>query len=120
MEFKIGEQVKELRFSLSMINELDKKYVVEANGSKFAMGLNMAFTYLSSKNPTAIANVIKACLPQISMDKVEQAVEDYAIEHGTLEPLFDELMDEMGKHPLLTATLNNFKKTAKVSEPEEA
>lgn len=118
MEITINGQAKEIKFSLNMINELDKKYVMEAGGAKFAMGLNLAFTYLSQKNPTAISNVLKACLPKVPEQHIESYVEEYAVEHGTLEPLFEELVEQMGKHPLLTATLDNFKQKAKVETAE--
>ena len=119
MYITLNGQEQEVKFSLSMINELDKKYVMDAGGAKFAMGLNLAFTYLSQKNPTAIANVLKACFPKTPERHIEEFVESYAEEHGTLEPLFDEITEEMGKHPLLTATLDNFKAKAKVETTDE-
>lgn len=119
MEITINGQQKEVKFSLNMINELDKKYVMEAGGAKFAMGLNLAFTYLSQKNPTAISNVLKACFPKTPEHLIENYVENYAEQNGTLEPLFEEITEEMGKHPLLTATLDNFKTKAAVETAED-
>ena len=119
MEITLNGQPREVKFTLSMINELDKIYTIEASGAKFAMGLNLAFTYLSQKNPTAILNVLQACFPKVPARHVEEYVENYAIENGTLEPLFEELMDDMGKHPLLTATLNSYKQKARVEEADE-
>lgn len=119
MIITLNGQEREVKFTLNMINELDKKYVMDAGGAKFAMGLNLAFTYLSQKNPVAIANVLKACFPKTPEQHIEQYVEDYAVEHETLEPLFAEIIEEMGKHPLLTATLDNFKQKARVETTDE-
>ena len=118
MEIKLGDQTKEVKFGLQMIDELDKVYVIKTGGAEFAMGLNLAFNYLQSRNPSAISNVLKACFPHVAKEKINTYVEGFAAEHGTLEPLFEQLLDEMGKHPLLTATLNNFKKTARVTEED--
>lgn len=120
MKFKINGQEYQLEFGMKFINELDKRYSVNYEGFKFGMGVNMAFMYLNQYNPTVLQNIISAAVSheknKPSEKKIEEAIIEYATENDGLGQLFEELIEELGKSPLLKATIKRFQEMAVVQE----
>lgn len=111
MQFEINGKEIKLKFGLKFCRELDKVYRVDYQGLEFGMGVNMAFTNLQQKNPTALADVLKAASSHkdYSLDAIDDAIEKFADENGDLSLLFDGLLDEMGKSPVIVHTINHLK-----------
>lgn len=120
MEIKIGKKNYQLKFGLKCIRELDKVYKVDTQGLQFGMGVNLAFIQLNTKNPTTLSEVIKAAASHDpnapSIDQVDTAIENYADENNGLGKLFDQVLDEMGKSPVVKDTIKEVQEMAKVEE----
>lgn len=116
MKFKIDGKEYQLEFGMKFINELDKRYAVDYQGFKFGMGVNMAFMYLNQYNPTVIQNIIAAAIAheknRPTESEIEEAIVQYAIENDGLDKLFEQLLDELGKSPLLKSTIQRFAEAA--------
>lgn len=123
MNFTVNGESLVLRFGMKAARELDKIYKVDYQGMQFGMGVNMALMNLQQFNPVAIQEVITAALSHLKSppkhNQIEDSIEEYAEENDGLGDLFKELADEMGKSPTMKATIENFKKTAIVVEPED-
>lgn len=117
MKFTIAGKEYELKFGLRFIRELDKVYKVDYQGLEFGMGVNLAFMNLNQYNPTALVEVIKAAVSHESsppkLNKIEEAIEDYAEENDGLKALFEDVLDELGKSAVVKDTLKQFKAMAK-------
>ncbi|MDN6670659.1 MAG: tail assembly chaperone [Staphylococcus equorum] len=117
MELEIGGQLRELKFGLGFVRKADELYTIKQNGLEMGMGVNMAYNYMTLYSVGDLAKVIKASSTgSPSSKEVDNAIEKYADEQGDLEPLFDEIIEEMGKSPVLKATIKKFKKMAKTEE----
>jgi len=123
MEFKIGKKNYQLKFGVKCVRELDKVYKIDREGLEFGMGVNLAFVQLQTKSITGLSNVIKAAISHVesapNIDKVDAAVEAYAEENDGLNKLFDEILDEMGKSPVMKETLKDFQEKAKKEETKQ-
>lgn len=102
--------IDKLKFNFGFIRQLDEKYNFEQNGMKMGFGVNMVYTMLTEYQPDALVDVLFAGVADVSKTEVEEYIEQYAEEHGELEPLFDEIKDKMGKSGMLKTTLKKFKK----------
>lgn len=122
MEFKIGKKNYQLKFGLKCIRELDKVYKVDREGLQFGMGVNLAFMQLNTKSVSALSNVIKAAVSHVesapNIEKVDVAVENFAEENEGLGKLFDQIIDEMGKSPVMKETVQDFQ--ARATQAEES
>lgn len=116
MEFNVNGKERELRFGLRFIRELDELYKVDYEGIKFGMGVNLAYLGLNQYNPTTLVDVITASMAHNSnapkLRSVENAIENYAEENDGLDQLFEDVLDEMGKSPVVKDSLKRFKETA--------
>lgn len=123
MEFKIGKKKYQLKFGLKCIRSLDKVYKIDREGLQFGMGVNLAFVQLQTQNVSGLSNIIKAAISHVddapNIDKVDEAVEDYAEEHGNLGKLFAEIQEEMGKSAVMKETLTDFQAKAKTVQSNE-
>jgi hypothetical protein len=109
MELNIAGKTHELSFGFGFIRTLDEKFKLEQNGMKMGFGINMSYSLLDNLQPDALVDVIYAATKGVSKKDIEAFIEDYAEENGELEPLFDELKDEMGKSGMIKSTLKKFK-----------
>lgn len=106
MLFEINGKERELKFGIGFIRKLDEVYKAEVSGVSFGMGLNMANVHLQQFNPSALSEVIHAAVKgNVSLKQVDDAVEEYADEHGGLGNLFDEVLSEMGKSTIVKDSL---------------
>lgn len=129
MKLLIGGVERELKFGkVGFIRKLDEVYKAEYNGIKFGMGLNLAATYLKQNSIPALVEVITAAAEgKPKRSEVDEAIEKFAEdafkenpETDAVEKLFDEVQEELGKHPLTKATMKKFNKVAKETEAKEA
>lgn len=124
MEIKIGKKNQQLKFGLKFVRELDKVFKVDTQGLQFGMGINLAFIQLTTKNPTTLAEVIKAATAHNdnapTLNQVDEAIEDYADEHGDLGILFDQIIEEMGKSKVIKHTIKDVQEKARTTESNEA
>lgn len=106
MEIEIKGKLRELKFGIGFIRKLDEAYTVEMHGIPFGMGLTMASAQLQQYNPTALSEVIRsASVGNPSLRDVDKAIENYAEEHDGLGDLFEEVIGEMGKSPIVKDTM---------------
>lgn len=92
MEFTVDGKVRELKFGIGFVRELDKIYCMKSDGLEYGMGLALAYPQLSAFSLSALANVIQCALPRsIKQDKIDEAIELYAEEHDGLTELFEDL-----------------------------
>lgn len=109
MKFMINGKEQGLKFGMLFLQELDNRYTMKMQGGmEFSMGMKFAIPYLKAGNITALWNVLSAALKPhgIKPYQVEKEIERIAetdAEEGTdkLGELFEELLEEMGKQPLL-------------------
>ncbi len=116
MELTINGKEQQLKFGFGFIRALDEKYKFEQNGMKMGFGINMAYTFLDQYQPEALIEVIYAGTKGVSRKDIETYIEDYSEEQGELEPLFEQLKDEMGKSGMIKSTLKKFQKQTKENQ----
>ena len=111
MEFTINGKAYELKFKIAFIRQLDERFKVNYQGVEFGMGIVQAMAGLQQKNPTVLADVIKAAATHSGKAPkqydVDEAIDDFAEEHDGLEPLFADVIEELGKSKTVKATLDN-------------
>lgn len=114
MELTVNGKTKELKFGIGFIRELDKIYKADLHGFAFGMGLTMGMAQLRQYNPTALSDVVRAAVKgNLSLQKVDELIEEYAEENDGLDSLFQEIIEEVGKSAVTKATL------AKMTEAAE-
>lgn len=110
MLLEINGKEKELRFDIGFIRQLDELYKADANGLSFGMGLQMATIQLQSYNPTALSDVVRCAVKgKPRLQEIDDAIYNYAEENRDLEGLFEEVIEELGKSPVVKATLKRMK-----------
>lgn len=109
MNFTINGKEYTLKFGMAFLNELDEKYKMKMDGGiEFSMGMKFALPYLKAGNITALHNVLCAALkpkgvhPQAVEEELERiAEEDAENDTDRIGELFEEVLEAMGKQPLL-------------------
>lgn len=121
MEKKYNGKTVEFKFDkVKFIRKLDAYYKAERGGMKFGFGLMMADMQLKQYSVPALAQVLySACVDKLTLDDVDEIIENEAEEHGTLEPLFEEVFEELGKSPIAVATLQKLEKMMENAQPME-
>lgn len=111
MEMKVNGVTKEFNFEkIRFINKLDKVYKAEKEGMNFGFGLMFANIYLEQYSVPALVTILKcACTTVVNEADMEAAVEEYAEEKGDLEPLFKQVIEELGKSKVAKATVKRLK-----------
>lgn len=120
MEKKYNGKVVEFNFNkVRFIRKLDSYYNAERNGMKFGFGLMLADMHLRQFSVPALAQVLySACVTKLTMDDVDEIIENEAEETGTLQPLFEEVFEELGKSPIAKATMNELEKLNQKAQKE--
>ncbi|MED4083869.1 tail assembly chaperone [Halalkalibacterium halodurans] len=117
MEFKIGNKNYQLQFGVKFLREMDKAYQSNTEGIRFGLGMEQALIMLATENPLVIVDIIKAATAheksKPSTSEIEQAVEEYAVEHDGLNDLFEKIRDELGNSPWTKAKVAKMKKEMK-------
>ena len=112
MRLEINNKPVELKFSFEFIERMDKRFATDERADDMGIGLVVGLNLLErTYSPTTLTDVIYAATDGVSKPDIKKFIEEYAIENETLEPLFDEIITEIKKAPMLTATL---KKTGKL------
>lgn len=115
MEFTINGKTYELKFKIAFIRQLDERFKVNYQGLEFGMGIIQAMAGLQQKNPTVLADVIKAAATHSGKAPkqydVDDAIDEHADEHDGLEQLFADVIEEMGKSKTVKATLDKMNQT---------
>lgn len=113
MEIEIKGKLRELKFGIGFIRKLDEVYTIERDGVEFGFGLAMANIQLQQYNPSALSEVIRcASTGNPSLRDVDNAIEEYAEENDGLGGLFDEVITELGKSPLVKDTMKRMTEIA--------
>lgn len=111
MRLEINNKPVELKFSFEFIERMDKRFATAEEASDMGVGLSVGLGLLErTYSPTTLVDVIYSATDGVSKDDIKKFVENYAIENEGLEPLFDELISEIKKAPMLTATLKKMDK----------
>ena len=111
MRLEINDKPIELKFSFEFIERMDKRFATDDRTNDMGVGLSVGLGLLErTYSPTTLVDVIHSATNGVSKDNIKKFVEDYAIENESLEPLFDELISEIKKAPMLTATLKKMDK----------
>ena len=101
---------KELNVNkIGFIRKLDSLYKAEESGTEFGMGLMLADIYLDQYSVPALADIITVAVEGVNKNDVEESIEAYAMKEGSLESLFEELRNELGKSALTKATMSRLK-----------
>ena len=101
---------KELNVNkIGFIRKLDSLYKAEESGTEFGMGLMLADIYLDQYSVPALADIITVAIEGVNKNDVEESIEAYAMKEGSLESLFEELRNELGKSALTKATMSRLK-----------
>lgn len=119
MEKKYNGKTVEFKFDkVKFIRKLDSYYKAERGGMKFGFGLMMADMQLKQYSVPTLAQVLySACVDKLVMDDIDEIIENEAEEHGTLEPLFEEVFEALGKSPIAVATLQRLEKMTENAQP---
>lgn len=122
MEFTVNGKEYELKFGLAFIRQLDEKFKVDYQGVEFGMGINLANVGLNQLNPATLADVIKAAATHSGKAPkqydVDTALDEHAEKHDGLEQLFEDVIEEMGKSPVIKTTAKKFEEMARVQNDE--
>lgn len=119
MKLDINGKSQKLELNtFSFVKQLDEKYKVNEGGMSMGMGIAMAHNLLDrSGDLNALVNIIYAATDGPTKSQIEKALEDHAIENDGLEELIDQLSEEMGKAPLIKASLKKLQKVVDESNP---
>ena len=111
MRLEINNKPVELKFSFEFIERMDKRFATDERVEEMGVGLSIGLSMLErTYSPTALVDVIHSATNGVSKDNIKKFVENYANENESLEPLFDEIITEIKKAPMLTATLKKMDK----------
>lgn len=114
MELTISGKLRELKFDMKFVRRMDEFYKYETEGFAMGMGVSMGEQALKMYSITDLAKIVRCAVEgSPTILEVDKCIEEFAEENGSLEPLFDELIESMGKSPLLKATIEGFKKLNK-------
>lgn len=117
MYLNINGKDHDLKLNFGFINKMDKTFKIEQNGVNLGMGVGVAKTLLeSSYSLHILVKIIKAATDQTNEREIEVAIEQYAEENGDITPLYTELLDEMGKSPLLKAMIKKFEEKTEAEQ----
>lgn len=106
MEFTVKNSTKELTFNIGFMRKLDARYSVIQNGLAIGAGLGVALPQLENGSVTMLADVIAAAWPgNPSQAIIDDAIDKYAEENGSLETLFDEVLASLKASPTIKATI---------------
>lgn len=118
MELDVKGKTREVNFNkVGFIRKLDSIYKAESDGVEFGFGLMFADIYLKQYSVPHLSNVIRCGIKEaVRVEDVDEAIEAYAEEHGTLDGLFEQVIDELGKSPIATATLKKLENLEKKNQ----
>ena len=121
MEKKYNGKTVEFNFNkVKFIRKLDAYYKAERGGMKFGFGLMMADMQLKQYSVPTLAQVLySACVDKLVLDEIDELIENEAEEHGTLEPLFEEVFEALGRSPIAVATLQKLEKMTEKVDVQE-
>lgn len=111
MRLEINDKPVDLKFSFEFIERMDKRFATDDRANDMGVGLSVGLGLLErTYSPTTLVDVIHSATNGVTKDNIKKFVEDYANENESLEPLFDEIIAEIKKAPMLTATLKKMDK----------
>lgn len=111
MRLEINDKPVDLKFSFEFIERMDKRFAADDRANDMGVGLSVGLGLLErTYSPTTLVDVVYAATDGVSKDNIKKFVENYAVENESLEPLFDEIIAEIKKAPMLTATLKKMDK----------
>ena len=111
MRLEINDKPVELKFSFEFIERMDKRFATAKEASDMGVGLSVGLGLLErTYSPTTRVDVIYSATDGVSKDNIKKFVENYANENESLEPLYGEIISEIKKAPMLTATLKKMDK----------
>lgn len=116
MELKVSGKLRELNLeNMKFVRKMDEFYKMEiSEGFYMGMGVSMGQQALKMYSITDLAKIVRCAVDgSPTILEVDKCLEDYAIENGSLGGLFDELIESMGKSPLLKATIKGFERLNK-------
>lgn len=121
MILEINGQNAELKFGIGFIRKMDVKHEAKVgnSGIKFGAGLILANLGLTQYNPVILADIIMCATKGYTARDIDNAIEDYAEEHGDLEGLFEEVKEELGKSPVVKTAMEKMKTQEQVTEEKE-
>ncbi|NLC25377.1 MAG: hypothetical protein GX777_01960 [Fastidiosipila sp.] len=110
MKLKVKGKEQELKFNMGFIRRLDEIHSIKVDvmgagdGMAFGVGLVYADIQLKQYSPVMLSDVIRAAT-NCSIIDADKAIEDYAEENGSLDKLFDGVIDGLKKSPVVKTTL---------------
>lgn len=115
MEITLNDKKYDLHFGLRFLDEINKRFGVtmDVEGQTIQSnisGLHMAMTGLSQKSPSALAKVIQCATADARQKPSIKELETFIgklIEDEKYDDFYDELLDELGKQPLVRKELGN-------------
>ena len=111
MRLEINDKPVDLKFSFEFIERMDKRFATDDRANDMGVGLSVGLGLLErTYSPTTLVDVIHSATNGVTKDNIKKFVENYANENESLEPLFDEIIAEIKKAPMLTATLKKMDK----------
>ena len=116
MELTISGKLRELNLeNMKFVRKMDEFYKMEiSEGFYMGMGVSMGKQALKMYSITDLAKIIRcAAEGNPTIAEVDKCIEEFAEENGSLEPLFNNVIESMGKSPLLKATIEGFERLNK-------
>lgn len=128
MRIEIGGKEEVLKIRLREMRKLDEKYgeelakSMDMSGANLGFGVLYAIQILSMGNSVSVPEILKEILPDgYTLEEVDSFVEEYA-ENNSIDKLIEELIELLGKSPLLSKRLKkgieNMKKEAEKAYQE--
>lgn len=97
MILEINGKQYESRFGIRFIRELDKTNSLEREGIKFGAGLELKVPMLVACDTVALSDVLYAGTVTEKSRPTQIEVDDFVENHGDIEALFNEVLDELKK-----------------------
>ena len=108
MQIKINDKDVELRFGVKFVRELDKIAGMDIGGASFGMGLTKSIPALKTADPAVLSDIIYSATSTVQMGRPSRDdVDDFIDTCEDLEPVFDEVIEEMNKANAIKTALKN-------------
>src|SRR5699024_789566 len=108
MQIKINDKDVELRFGVKFVRELDKIAGMDIGGASFGMGLTKSIPALKTADPAVLSDIIYSATSTVQMGRPSRDdVDDFIDNCEDLEPVFDEVIEEMNKANAIKTALKN-------------
>ncbi len=116
MEIKLNDEMVELKFGFKFLKSLNDEFSTEEKGMKVDAGIINSYVTFQTLDPYGLFKIVKCAISHINRrpndEKLFDSFDDLVEEEyqGDLEKFAEDLKDEMGKRPIIKASIDRIEK----------